>query len=202
VTRKPFQGSTSHQHLYRAVADRDAVAQPQLGAYPPGAVDAVGGRVDLRDQVGQPRVPDRPGRGSPVTPGVEPRLRHRQDPACCLDRQALLGYRRDRGEPGFWAHRLLEQLAGTLVDRQLGLQLRDPTPGRCQLCLLRRGQSWLVAGVDAVLPAPGVDRLVADLEVMRDLRDRAASLEQVEDLATELRRVTPGHADLSSEPSA
>lgn len=83
------------------------------------------------------------------------------------------------------------------MDRQLGLQLGDPPPGRGKLRLLNRGEPRRLPGVDVLLPAPCVDRLFAHLQVMRDLRYLAAGPEQVEDLAAELRRVTPGYADLS-----
>jgi hypothetical protein len=43
---------------------------------------------------------------------------------------------------------------------------------------------------DQYLAPPGVDRLLADIEIMRNLSDAATLLEKVEDLATKARRVT------------
>lgn len=58
-----------------------------------------------------------------------------------------------------------QQLAGPPVDGQLGLQLGDPALGGTKLRPLGRRQPRLKASVDPVLPQPGVDRLVADLQV-------------------------------------
>ena len=52
-------------------------------------------------------------------------------------------------------------------------------------------------GVDQVLVPPVVDRLVTDPEIGGDLGDRAARLQQVKDLATKLRWVSPGHVSPS-----
>jgi heme-degrading monooxygenase HmoA len=51
---------------------------------------------------------------------------------------------------------------------------------------LAAGQAGFQAAVDAVLAAPGVDRLAADAQRLGDLGDRPASLDQVQDLAAEL----------------
>src|SRR4028119_1366859 len=87
---------------------------------------------------------------------------------------------------------------------QLGLQLGDALLGRLQLRLLHRRQSRLEALVDAVLSAPGVDRLVTDPQGLGHIGDRAPCLHQVEHLAAELRRIsTPPHAapPTAQEPS-
>lgn len=55
-----FQPCTAHEELHRSVADRNLVAQRQLGMHPPGAIGAPRALVDLPDQVGQPDVPDGP----------------------------------------------------------------------------------------------------------------------------------------------
>jgi hypothetical protein len=66
------------------------------------------------------------------------------------------------GEPGA-AH---QQRNGVVADHdpaakaQLGLQLDDTALGRGQLGLLAAGQARLQTPIDAVLPAPAVDRLV------------------------------------------
>lgn len=62
-------------------------------------------------------------------------------------------------------HHPPQQLTGPPVHRQLSLQLGDPPLGRGELGLLRRRQPRRLASVDAVLAAPGVDRLFADPEV-------------------------------------
>ena len=58
------------------------------------------------------------------------------------------------------------------VHLQLGLQRPDPQPGRLQLLQLRRSETRRLAPIDLLLPPPRVDRLVADLQQPRDLRDR------------------------------
>jgi hypothetical protein len=96
-------------------------------------------------------------------------------------------------------HHLSDQLHGAAHRPQLGLQLRDPPPGRGQLALLGTGQARFHAAVDAVLAAPGVDRLIADAQRLGDLGDRPASLDQVQHLAAELRRIPAlSHATLLS----
>jgi hypothetical protein len=54
---------------------------------------------------------------------------------------------------------LADQVGGPAGDDQLGLQLGDPTAGRRQLVVLGAAQARQRALVDAVLAAPGVDRL-------------------------------------------
>lgn len=49
-----------HQHRNRVVADPDPAPEHELGMDTIGAVAAVRGGVDLADQIGQPRVPNRP----------------------------------------------------------------------------------------------------------------------------------------------
>ncbi len=66
-------------------------------------------------------------------------------------------------------HHLPQQLTGPPMHRQLRLQLGDSALGRGQLGLLRRRQPRHQPAVDAVLPAPGVDRLGADAEVANDI---------------------------------
>jgi hypothetical protein len=72
---------------------------------------------------------------------------------------------------------------------QLGLQLGDAALGRAQLGLLAAGQAGFQAAVDAVLAAPGLDRLVGDPQCLGDLSYRPAGLDQVQDLAAELGRI-------------
>ena len=83
------------------------------------------------------------------------------------------------------------------MHRHLRLELADPLPSRRQLGPLRRAQPSLHAPVDAILATPAVDRLIADPQIVRDLRDRLAGLGQIEHPATELDGVTlPSHAVL------
>jgi len=84
---------------------------------------------------------------------------------------------------------LLQQLGGAARDRQLGLQLDDPTPRRHQLLVLVAAQAREQALVDAVLAPPGGDRLGADPQRLGDLGDRPSGLGEVQDLAAELRWV-------------
>ena len=82
---------------------------------------------------------------------------------------------------------LLQQLGGPARDGQLGLQLEDPTPGRHQFVVLLAAQAGRQALVDAVLTTPGGDRLGTDPQRLSDLSDRPSGLDQVQDLAAELR---------------
>lgn len=77
----------------------------------------------------------------------------------------------------------LQQLHRTTAYGQLGLELGDALLGFREFAVLGRAQPGLQAAVDTVLAAPVVDRLVAEVEVVRHGRDTAALLEQVEDLA-------------------
>jgi hypothetical protein len=83
-----------------------------------------------------------------------------------------------------WGHHLSDQLHGAAHRPQLGLQLRDPAFGRGQLALLSTGQARFQAAVDAVLAAPGVDRLIADAQRLGDLGDRPPGLDQVQQAVT------------------
>jgi hypothetical protein len=143
--------------------DGQAAAEGRLGVHPPEAIGATGEGVHLADGLGEQRVadaagrgraastrrnptPTRPGRGRPSAPTV---LRW---PSPRWPRTA------------FWGHHLPQQLRGPPMHRQLGLQGGDPPPGDLQFGLLCGGQSRLEPLVDAVLPAPGVDRLITDAQ--------------------------------------
>lgn len=58
----------------------------------------------------------------------------------------------------------------------------DPLLRRGQFCLLRARQTRNQPTVDAILPAPAVDGLLADLEIMRNVGDAAAGLDEIENL--------------------
>jgi hypothetical protein len=68
-----------------------------------------------------------------------------------------------------WGHHLADRLHHPAHRVQFGLQLGDAALGRGQLGLLATAQARFQAAVDAVLAAPGVDRLVADLQVPGDV---------------------------------
>jgi hypothetical protein len=74
----------THQasHPLAATAPPEA---SQLGMHPGCAVGAPRPVVDLADHPGELRVANRPRRGRPAEPGVEPRSRDSQDPAEPLD---------------------------------------------------------------------------------------------------------------------
>jgi hypothetical protein len=96
-------------------------------------------------------------------------------------------------------HHLSDQLHRPAHRVQLGLQLGDATLGRDQHGLLAAGQARFQAAVDAVLAAPGVDRLIADAQRLGDLGDWPASLDQVQHLAAELGWISASsHAALLS----
>ena len=77
------------------------------------------------------------------------------------------------------------------MDLDLGLELTDTTLGRGELCSLSRRQSCFQTSIDTVLASPQIDRLVADPQVACNISDSASCLDEIEDTATELRRITP-----------
>src|SRR5713226_918014 len=106
---------------------------------------------------------------------------------------------RSPGPPrsAFWAHRPLEQLVHAPRRREFTLELSDPTASRDQLRVLRARHPGQLAPINALLSTPVVDRLTTHTQISRDLRDRPPSSDQIQDLATELRRISPWHADPS-----
>jgi hypothetical protein len=84
-----------------------------------------------KDDIGQPGMPDRPGRGWPVAPGLVTGLGDRQYPAADLHRQLLFGLHVGWPRTVERGRLLLEQLGGPARDGQLGLQLCNPTAGGC-----------------------------------------------------------------------
>jgi hypothetical protein len=72
---------------------------------------------------------------------------------------------------------VLEQLRGAAVDRDLGLKLGDPPTGGDELGVVGTGRAGQLTGVDQLLTPPGVDGLVADVEISGDLRDATAGSE-------------------------
>jgi len=59
----------------------------------------------------------------------------------------------------------------------------DTLRGRAEVGLLAAAQGGFLAGVDQLLLAPGVDGLVADSHIGRELRDGAADGHQIQHLA-------------------
>jgi len=57
-----------------------------------------------------------------------------------------------------------------------------------------------LAAAGQLLPPSGIDHLRADIQVMRDLRDRPPRRDQVQDFPPELRRVPPRHNVLLGLP--
>jgi len=98
-----------------------------------------------------------------------------------------------------WADVPLQQLSRPTVDRQLGLKLAHPLARRHKLGVVRSRHAGLDAGVDTRLAVPRLDRLIADLKLSRDLRDRPARLNQIDHTPPELRRITPRCHEASSK---
>ena len=97
-----------------------------------------------------------------------------------------------------WGAALFEQFGGATVDGDLGLEFGDPSPCGDQFGVVGAGRARQLAGVDQLLVAPGVDRLFADVEICGDLGDAATGCDEVEHLASKLRRVPLGHGEWSS----
>jgi hypothetical protein len=63
--RRPLrQAGPAHQHLHRAMPDNDPAAEAELGVHPAAAVGATRPVMHVADQVGQPHVSNRAGRGA------------------------------------------------------------------------------------------------------------------------------------------
>ena len=75
------------------------------------------------------------------------------------------------------------------MDSELSLELPNSSTSRDELGALGRGQAALKSAVDSVLPAPAVDRLVADTQVAGNVLDAASSCDEVQHPLTKLRGV-------------
>ena len=129
----PEMPGPPHQQLHGVVADHEAVGALQLGMDPGLAVGAVGGVVDLPDQVGQPCMADRPGRRRPGLPVVVAggwTRRARSRPGGRGLRQPGA---RPRGGAVFWGHHLLDRGSRLAEDLVLLLQVADLLPCRNEL---------------------------------------------------------------------
>src|ERR1700722_2847123 len=80
------------------------------------AVGAVGGDVDLPDQVGQPGVPDRPGRRRPGFPVVVARGGHAERVAGLADADSVSLELGHEVVPVFWGHHLLDRCSRLAED--------------------------------------------------------------------------------------
>jgi hypothetical protein len=85
------------------------------------------------------------------------------------------------------------------MDLEFLLQFGDAPAGGHEFGLIGAGDAGYLAGVDQVLAAPEVDALLADVQVAGYLRDTSTRRDQIEDLPTELWRVSLGYAERSSE---
>src|SRR5438105_9111887 len=96
-----------------------------------------------------------------------------------------------------WVRTLLQQGRRAPMNRELGLEFTDSLTSREQLPALTRRQTGVDPSVDAVLATPRIDRLLADTEIRGNLPDLAARRNELQNAATELRRITlPRHAAL------
>ena len=77
------------------------------------------------------------------------------------------------------------------MDLEFGLRLPDMPLGGGEFLALDRCQPGDQPPVDGLLATPGVERLVADLQVTREVGDLPTRGEQVEYTMAELRRVSP-----------
>lgn len=64
----------------------------------------------------------------------------------------------------FWEHHRLQQFGGALGDGEFGLQLSDAAAGGGEFGALDRAQPRLLSGINELLIAPVVDRLLGDIE--------------------------------------
>lgn len=87
----------------RVVADHDPVPVDRLGVHPACAVDLPGRVLDRGDLVGQPRVPDRPGRGGAVAPVVAAGGGHTAHPARPERAHPVIDKLRSEPEPISWS---------------------------------------------------------------------------------------------------
>jgi hypothetical protein len=94
--------------------------------------------VDGADQIGEPGVPDRPGRRRPTTGLVVARAGNPQGQTRLLDRDSFSGELGHEHEPPFWGHHLLDRGRRLTQDLDLVLQLGDPLVGRGQSCRFHR----------------------------------------------------------------
>lgn len=86
------------------------------------------------------------------------------------------------------------------MDGQLILQPGDPLAGGHQLTMIAAGHAGHLAAAGQLPPPPGINHLGADLQIMRDLRDRPPRSHQIQHFPAEPRRVTSRHNTLLELP--
>jgi hypothetical protein len=72
------------------------------------------------------------------------------------------------------------------MDGNFGFELGDAPTGRDQFGVLAAGPAGQLPGIDQMLTAPDIDRLLADGQVDGDLSTRATRGDEIKDLAAEL----------------
>jgi hypothetical protein len=72
------------------------------------------------------------------------------------------------------------------MDRHLGLEFGDPPAGGEQLGVLAAGRPGQLTGVDELLAAPDVDRLLADVQISGELGDPTSGRDQIQTLPRNL----------------
>ena len=177
-----------HQHRDRAVPDPDAAAEHQLGVH---SLRAVGCRTRPRGSRGSDRSATRAGPLAPTAAGTarrRSRPRDAQHAAGDLDRQALAGDHRDRLEPPFGrtASFSISAARRCTASSVSSSRIRRRAAASSSRSLAQPRQ---LTTVDLLLPPPAVDRLIADLEQPRHLRDRLAGRDQIQRPPAELRRI-------------
>ena len=134
-----------------------------------------------------------PAPTAPATPLVITRFRDPEHPGGQLHRQALTSNHRDR---------LVAPFGSTTSPRSSAA--RRWMASSCSSSAIRfraaTSSAWsllVIPGIwpsaDQLLPPPDIDHLRADLQIIGNLSDRAASGDQVQDLPAKLGRVTPRH---------
>ncbi len=93
-------------------------------------------------------------------------------------------------------HHIAEQVRGPAMDGQFGFQLCDAPASGDQFGVVAAGHAGHLPEIDQLLTSPGVDRLIADVEIVRDLSDGAPKSNEIKDLPAELCGVAAGHTSL------
>ncbi|GAA3073975.1 hypothetical protein GCM10010467_14990 [Actinocorallia glomerata] len=148
--------------------DLDPAAQCELGVDPFDAVGPVRLGVGLGDEVGEHCVSDRTLWLWPTLLLIEAGFGAPEEPAGALDGEVVRGDHLDRRGLSFGVVSSFRASDRPLSDRELGLTVAEPLLRRSRLGVLGGGQPGLFAVVGSVLAAPVADRLVADVEIVRD----------------------------------
>jgi hypothetical protein len=85
---------------------------------------------------------------------------------------------------------------------ELGFELSNPSPGRCQLSLFRGREAGFDPLVHPLLSSPAIHRLFADAKVRCEVAHSSADGDQVKNPLLKLRRIPPStHAVLLVDSS-